>query len=100
MADRTGSISGRFTLTQIESAIREEEAHSFEFLTARIENDTDNLADFKELSFGEFPNDLKLTLATDPAPDGFKNFTDPPILMMVEGSEADVKAWRKQVPTL
>jgi hypothetical protein len=96
MADKTGRISGALPLDKIESAIQFEEAKSFEFLTARIENDKDNLADFKKLPLGEFPNELKLTLAMDPAPGGFTPFPDPPIPMIVEGSKKDVKAWRKQ----
>lgn len=96
MADRTGKISGAFTLAQLESAIQFEEAKSFEFLTAHIENGKDNLADFKRLPLGEFPNELKLTLATDPAPAGFTPFPNPTIPMVLEGSKKDVKAWRKQ----
>lgn len=95
MADRTRSISGRFTLTQIESAIREEEAHSFEFLIAYIENDKDNLADFKELPLGEFPRELKLTLSSDAAPNGFSNIWQG--AMFVGGETKNVIAWRENV---
>lgn len=96
MVDKTRSISGTFSLAEIESKIQFNEEKSFELLTVRIENDKDNLADFKKLPLGEFPNKLKLTLATDHAPTGFTPFPNLPIAMMVEGSKTDVKAWRKQ----
>lgn len=95
MPNITLKISGAFTLAEIESAIRFEEKKSKEFISSTV-SDNDNLVDFKRLKFGKFPKALELTLATDSAPGGFTPFPNLPIAMMVEGSETDVKAWRKQ----
>lgn len=96
MADNTGRIPGTFSLPQIEGAIKYEEAGSFEFLTSNIENNKDNLADFKELPLGDMPKDLKLTVDTDPDPSGYRIFPNSPIPMMVDGSKKNVKVWRQQ----
>jgi hypothetical protein len=92
MADRTGRISGTFTLAQIEAAIQFQEAQSFEFLTSRIESGTDNLADFKKLPLGEFPKELKLTFSSATAPSGFSKIWEGE--MFVGGEPGDVIAWR------
>ena len=96
MADRTSRVSGMFTLAEIESAIKFEEAKSFELITWRIENNKDNLVDFKKLALGDLPKDLKLTLDTDPAPPGYAVLPNTPLPMMVEGAKKNVKAWRQQ----
>ena len=98
MADLTARVSGEFSIAQIESAIQFQEGHSFEFLSSSIENDTDNMADFKKLPLGDFPPDLKLTLATDAAP-GFTPLPNMPIQMMVGRAKTNVKVWRRRVNT-
>jgi hypothetical protein len=99
MADFKARVSGEFSLTQIESAIQFQEGKSFEFLSSSIENDIDNMADFKKLPLGEFPPDLKLTLATDAAPGGFTPLPSMPIQMMVGRTKTNVKVWRRRVNT-
>lgn len=96
MADMTGRVSGALSLSEIESAIQFEEAKSYEFLSWKIENDKDNLVDFRKLPLGTIPKDLKLTLSTDPNPPGFVPVAGTPLPMRVGGQKKDVKAWRKK----
>ena len=96
MADETGRTPGSWTLSKTESALQDQEAKSYELLSWRIEGNRDNLTDFKELPLNTFPKELKLTLASDPAPAGYSAIAGTPLPMMVGGKKTDVKAWRKQ----
>lgn len=85
------TISGALTLTQIESAIQFEEGKSNEFISSGVSG-KNNLVDFKKLPLGEFPKELKLTLSTAAAPDGFSKIWQG--AMIVSGKTEDVIAWR------
>jgi hypothetical protein len=96
MADSTIPVPGVLSLPEIEREITFEEKKSFELLTSRIENNKDNLVDFKELDIGTFPKDLKLTLEPNPPPNGYDPYPNNPIAMIVGGLKKSVHAWRKR----
>ena len=96
MADRTKPVLGALSLPEIEREIMFEEKKSYELLTSRIEANKDNLVDFNELDLGTFPKDLKLTLESDPAPDGYSRLPISPVAMIVGGARKSVVAWRKR----
>lgn len=98
MADRTKLIPGVLSLNEIEREIQFEEAKSFEFLTSKVENNKDNLADFKRLDLGNIPKNMKLTLSATPAPDGYTPFNNNPISMIVASSADPVSVWLWRLP--
>ncbi len=95
MADMTKPVPGMLSLAEIERAITFEEKKSYELLGSRIDANKDNQVDFKELELGSFPKDLKLTLDSDPPPDGYSRFLNGPVVMIVGGSRKSVLTWRK-----
>ena len=93
MVDKTKLTPGTLSLSEIEREIKFEEAKSFEFLTSKVENNKDNLTSFKKLVIGNIPNELKLTLSVNSAPEGYVPFPNNPLSMIVNSSTEPINIW-------